>query len=111
LKQQKKDVCPGCGRHCTRDHIRCRRGREYFAEKHEAGAKRTPEEKDLRKKRKWEKYVTEGGLAWKLIFVSRTARKALCREKITEEQLASVLDEQEKAALVRILDKLGERLK
>lgn len=29
-KKEKEDVCPYCHKHCTEDHIRCDRGREYF---------------------------------------------------------------------------------
>ena len=111
MKKQNIDVCPGCSRHCTRNEIRCKRGRAYFAEHSEAESKEIPMRRDSHKKHKWEKHVCIGGLFWQLIFVSRKVKKALRREKIAEEQLMSVLDDQDRLQLSRILKKLDERIK
>ena len=109
MKKHKEDVCPGCSRHCTRNEIRCKRGRAYFAEHGADGLKVHPAD-EKRKKRKWEKYVDEGGLVWRMLFVSLRAKKALRRGKIDEAKLISVLDEQDRVQLDRILKKLDGKI-
>ena len=111
MKNQKTDVCPGCSRHCTRDNPRCKRGRAYFAQLQDGEPRATAVRKGSGKKRRWEKHVTEGGIAWQLIYVGRRAKKALRREEISEAQFINALDEQERDQLAQLLKKLDASLK
>ena len=104
-------MCPGCSRHCTRDNPRCKRGRAYFAQMRDGVPKAAAVRKGSGKKRRWEKHVAEGGTAWQLICVGRRAKKALRREEISEAQLMSALNDQEREQLSLLLKKVDERLK
>ncbi len=88
-------TCPGCGKHCAAANPRCRFGQKYFA-KHAAG-------KD---KPAWERYVEQGGAAWTLLSVSRTAKKALKKGKITEDRMMAALNDGEKEQLQALLKKI-----
>ena len=54
--------------------------------------------------------MDEGGLVWRMLFVSLRAKKALRRGKIDEAKLISVLDEQDRVQLDRILKKLDGKI-
>ncbi len=40
--EEKDEVCPKCGNHCSPDELRCRRGMEYFGVKTEEKGERRP---------------------------------------------------------------------
>lgn len=109
----KKDVCPGCSRHCPLDHVRCKYGRKYVEKRgKEQEAAQSADEKSSRKTgRKWEKHVTQGGTAWKLLLTARTLKRALRKEQITEAQLLGSLTPQDLAALDALLDHLNAAIK
>ena len=109
MAKGRKDVCPGCSKHCSMNHVRCKYGQKYVEKIREADADRhqAPEDKHHYK---WEKYVAQGGLAWKLLWVSSRGKKALRRKKLTEQQLLSALDEAELAQLNALLDKISDML-
>jgi len=111
LKKQKTDVCPGCSKRCTRDNPRCKRGRAYFEQMRDGEPKAAAVRKGSGKKCRWEKYVAEGGAVWQLICVGKRAKKALRREEISESQLMSALNDQEREQLSLLLKKVDERLK
>ena len=104
-----KDVCPGCSRHCSLDHVRCKYGQKYVEKIRKAEADGHPATED-KHHYKWEKYVAQGRLAWKLLWVSSRRKKALRRKKLTEQQLLNVLDEAEQAQLDALLDKISDML-
>ena len=104
-----KDVCPGCSRHCSLDHVRCKYGQKYVEKIRKAEADGHPATED-KHHYKWEKYVAQGSLAWKLLWVSSRSKKALRRKKLTEQQLLNVLDEAEQAQLDALLDKISDML-
>ena len=54
--------------------------------------------------------MAQGGLAWKLLWVSSRSKKALRRKDLTEQALLSVLDESEQAQLEALLDKISGNL-
>ena len=104
--------CPGCSRHCRLDHVRCKYGQKYVEKIQNAQARKAAggEKTDAKKHAyKWEKYVLQGGLAWKLLWAARCSKRALRRSKMTEQTLLSVLDETEQAQLGALLDKLSKR--
>lgn len=92
------DVCPGCSRHCSLSHVRCKYGQRYI-EKLQA-------HEDSKPRRKWEKHVTQGGLTWKLLFTASSIKKALRKKRITEEALLATLSSQERGQLLALLAKL-----
>jgi len=94
--------CPGCSRRCPMGWERCKYGKKHFAGL--AQAKQSEQKKPEQKK--WEKYVTSGSDAWKLLDTSRSVKKAL-KHGADENQLFSALDRQERAQLDSILPKLG----
>lgn len=59
---------------------------------------------------KWEKYVAQGSLAWKLLWVSSRSKKALRRKELTEQELLSALDEAEQEQLDTLLDNVPDML-
>ena len=101
MKNSNMPTCPGCSRHCPACHVRCKYGRQYF-EKHPPEFTCTDH-----KKRKWERYITEGDLLWRLLTQSKKLKKALCHQKVTEAGLLSLLTDEEKTALSSALQKLG----
>lgn len=103
MKKTNQNACPGCGRHCTIDHVRCKYGRQFFAKQTAAlqGADHKPH------RRKWEKYTEAGGAAWQLLTVSRQVKKALVRGGITEQQLLAPLSPDEQQMLTSLLGRLS----
>lgn len=98
--QNKSGKCPGCGRHCPLDAPRCKYGIRY--------ANKIKGEKVKEERRfKWEKYVASGGVVWKMLHVSRNAKKSLVRGVVTEEQLLAALTDSERRMLEEILEKLN----
>ena len=100
MKKSDVPTCPGCSRHCPACSVRCKYGRIYFQ-------KHPPEAVDGTKKRKWERHVAEGGLMWSLLTNGKKLKKALCRQKLTEAGLMSLLSDEEQSALFSALHKLG----
>ena len=107
MPKRPKDVCPGCSRHCPMESVRCKYGRKYFGKMAEAVSAQPSEDSPHYK---WEKHVAQGGLAWKLLWVSSRSKKALRRKDLTEQALLSVLDETEQAQLEALLDKISGNL-
>ena len=109
MAKGRKDVCPGCSRHCSLNHVRCKYGQKYIEKirKADADSHHAPESK---RHYKWEKLVAQGGLAWKLLWVSSRSKKALRRKQLTEQELLSALDDAAQAQLNAILDQLLDRL-
>jgi len=89
--------CPGCSKHCCENAPRCKYGRAYFAKQ---------QKKAEEPKYKWEANVTRGGLIWKLLFVNRKVKKAVCKTIVSEEKLLAALTVEEKAMLQTALEKL-----
>lgn len=87
--------CPGCGKHCVMGKEGCKYGVKYF-EKQQA------EDKEC----KWEKFVENGGLVWRLLMLGRNTKKALKKNRATEAQLMGTLTAEEKEQLSDILEKL-----
>ena len=102
----KETVCPGCGRHCTAENVRCKYGKSYF-EKRSADAQKGTE----RRKYKWERYVEAEGLLRRLLLLSVQMKKALKSGAMTEAQLTGGLSEEEKAQLTAVISKIEETLK
>jgi len=90
--------CPGCGKHCELTSPRCKYGRAYTAQCC-AG-------KDGKKAPRWAAYAPEGGLAWRLLDLSRRLKRSLRKARCTEPQLLAALTPQELALLDAIFTKL-----
>lgn len=107
--KKRETTCPGCGRHCTAENVRCKYGRSYF-EKLSAAE---PEEKVNRKhkKYKWERYVEDQGILRKLLMLSVQMKKALKSGRMTEEQLTGALTGEEKEWLAAAISKIEETMK
>ena len=115
---KKKAVCPGCSKHCPLSNPKCKYGQKYAAkqkEKEEARKCTAPEtalgtvqcrKKHACKRKKWENYVQERGLAWKLIASGRKMKKILREGKTGEEALFAQLNEADRRVLEEILDNL-----
>ena len=99
MSKQNANVCPGCSRHCVMGHEHCKYGRRYFEKQQEAGSQR-----------KWERYVQQDGCAWTLLHVGSRIKKALRKQKITEEALFAALDAAEQEQLRGLLDRISEHL-
>ena len=93
--------CPGCGRHCPMDNVKCKYGMKYFADRNTAA--------DNEAKHKWERFVEKDGLVWRLMMLGRCTKKALKKKKLTEAQLMERLTADDKEQLAGILDKLEGR--
>ena len=76
MPNNKCDICPGCKRHCTACCPRCKYGKKYFADKH-------PKEDTP----KWAQNLCPEGPAFQMLNISKQAKKALRKEKITENAL------------------------
>lgn len=95
--------CPGCSKHCCEDAPRCKYGRNYFAKQQE-------KKQEPKTQFKWEANVIQGGLIWKLLYVNRKVKKAVCRGVISENSLMAALSTQEQAVLYEALEKLEKVL-
>jgi len=104
-----KSVCPGCHKHCKEGEVRCKYGCRYFEKLNSQKAARCPYSAKSCK-HKWEAYVTQNGAAWKLFTFSRQAKKALRDQAVTEAELFSVLNNDEKQILSGLLDRLAAKL-
>ena len=100
-KENKTPRCPGCGKHCPYGKAGCKYGDKYFAKLDPAPAKAEKTDKS-----KWETHVTEGTWLYSLLSVSRSVRKALVKEKVSEYTLVNALTNDEAAQLLLILNKL-----
>lgn len=89
--------------------VRCKYGRKYFEKMEKAEAVSGQKSEDG-PSYKWEKLVMQGGLAWKLLWVSSRGKKALRKGKITERELLAPLDEDEQERLKELLEKLSDTL-
>ena len=107
MAKQREGVCPGCRRHCPCGAERCNYGRKYFA----AQAQKKKEEENGSHQYKWEKNVTRGSAIWQLLWTDCQLKKALKKEKCSEERLIAALDDSEKQQLDSILKKLHACLK
>ena len=102
MKNNGMPTCPGCGRHCSLAHPRCKYGRDYW-EKIQRKEQEAPKEKS---RFKWEGLVEKEGLIWQLFLVSRSMKKALRKKKVVEEDLLLRLNDQEQQQLSDLLKKL-----
>ena len=102
----KENVCPGCGRHCTAENVRCKYGRSYF-EKRNGEARNGTE----RRRYKWEGFVEQEGLLWKMLMLSARLKKALKSGDRTEAQLMDGLTGGEKELLADAIRKIEETMK
>ena len=107
MKKTTGNLCPGCKRHCPAGHARCKYGQKYF-EKHHPSTQTEPPAKERR--HAWEKHVTPGGLFWQLLWQSRRIKRALRKEKVSEQQLLLALSVQEQEQLRVLLDKISKTL-
>lgn len=103
MKNANTGVCPGCKRHCPMNAVRCKYGKQHFAKLE------TAEEKKSRPRHKWERATRPGGLAWRLLAVSRSAKKALVGRDMTEDELLSRLSADDRALLGELLAKLDHK--
>lgn len=101
---KKDNVCPGCHKHCPLNAPRCKYGLSYLAKQEK---KKASCSSSKQKHYKWEQYVAQNGPAWKLLTISRNAKKALCRRDITESALFAAFTEEEKQLFAKMLDKLN----
>lgn len=108
MKQNQKAVCPGCSRHCSMDNVRCKYGQKYFEKTCAQQAAASAGEKDKRgRRRKWEKHVEAGGTGWKLLWTAGCFKRALRSGKLTEAQMISGLNDEERAQLGLLLDRIA----
>ena len=106
MGKKKGNVCPGCGRSCTAENVRCRYGKSYF-EKQRAATQAVAE----RERYKWERYVVPEGFIWQLLMMSKRLKKALKNGSVTEEQLMDELNGGEKDLLAATISKVEEVIK
>lgn len=109
MKEKNIRTCPGCRRHCPENAVSCKFGRKYFAKRqeHEANMHLAVKSSPNGRKYKWEAYVTGGSPIWALLTTGRKVKKALRSKRVTERQILGCLDEQEKAQLKTLLEKLS----
>ena len=110
----KANRCPGCSRHCRLDHVRCKYGQKYLEKVQNAHEKKAAydENKDAKKQRyKWEKYVLQGGLGWKLLWTAGCSKRALRSGRMTEQELLGALTESEQEQLSILLEKIQNRIR
>ena len=100
-------VCPGCHKHCKFGEARCKYGCRYFAK---LGEQKTDPCPTKGCKHKWEAYVAQGGVAWRLFSFCRRAKKALRNKKVAENQLFAPLTDGEQQLLCDLLDRLNAGL-
>ena len=113
MKKEKQAHCPGCGKHCPMNSVRCKYGRNYFA-KLEAKRKKaemvcgTQAEPEKRRRKKWEKHVCGGGPLWQLLHTAGGVKKALRSGGASEDELLKALDAPEREQLRSLLVKIGQ---
>ena len=73
MAKQREGACPGCSKHCSCENVRC----------------------------KWEKYVEQGGLLWRYLWIGYRSKN------LTEQEMLAVLDDAEKAQLDVLLTKMA----
>ena len=103
-----KLTCPGCSKHCSFGHARCKYGKAYFEKKTEkaSSCQNCPKKKKQDSCPKWEAFATRDGLAWKLFSTSKTLKRKLRKGKLSEEKLLKRLSADEQQTLSALLDKL-----
>ena len=104
MKKDISGVCPGCSRHCSRDILKCKYGREYFAK---LDKKQNKQDTKQDRSYKWEAYTEKGGLAWLLLLICRNIKKALRSHAMTEAEIFAPLSHEEKAELAHLVQKLN----
>jgi len=99
--------CTGCHRRCPQGAPRCGRGRAYFEklEQERAASGRGETVYAVSEV----KPVAKGGLAAKLIAVSRNAKMAIQNQHMPEEEFFSALTAEERKTLFGLLKKLDFR--
>ena len=111
MGKSKPNTCPGCSRHCSLDHVRCKYGQKYLEKMKKAQADNHSAQKAAETHRyKWEKHVKAAGSAWKLLYCGSRLKRALRKKTLTEEQLFSVLSDEERTQLDALLSKLLQRI-
>jgi len=100
---KKENVCPGCSKHCPLNAPRCKYGIRHAAKlQKKATACATKKQKQY----KWERHTAKGGPAHLMLTVSRSAKKALCHEKTTEERMFASFTPAEKELFASLLAKI-----
>lgn len=107
MKVKKQPVCPGCSRHCTRDAVRCKRGRVYFEKLEQEAASVPPCAVKQKPRCKWEKLVEPQGTLWQLLNAGRQVKRALRSGRTTEAGLTARLTEAERQQLAESLARLN----
>ncbi|MBQ4075298.1 MAG: hypothetical protein IJD39_08865 [Clostridia bacterium] len=97
-----KMKCPGCGKHCPLSAPRCKFGRHYLEKMKE---KPSADFEKNTKKKKWETYVKPGEAIWAFLSVSCQIKKALCKQKVTENQLLSEFSKDEIETMISLIKK------
>lgn len=111
MGKHRQDVCPGCSRHCPLSHVRCKYGQKYVEKQRRAQDASPGNIKESNKKRrKWEKYVTQDSTLWKLLFTGNRLKRALRKGQITERQIHLALSGEEQAQLRTLLEKITRML-
>ena len=122
MKEENKNRCPGCGKHCGAKNPGCGYGRKYFGKEDSKEKKHASvdayfsckgymgeRKANHAKPAKWEKYTQHDGLAWKLLSAGRSVKSALRQGEMVEEEYFSVLSAEEKQMLMELLGKLHGR--
>lgn len=95
MKENKCGRCPGCGRHCRRDNLHCKKGIAYF-DKLEG---KKPDHK-------WEPGLDPDGLAHRFIETGRDVKKRIAKGKISQADFLAALSASEQMTLDEILNSL-----
>ena len=99
MAEDRKDRCPGCGKHCSLKSPGCAYGRRY-AQKHAA-----PEAP------RWAAQVTPDGPLWRLLDASRSIRHALKEGTADEAGLMAGWTPREQETLAALLNKFNAALR
>jgi len=99
MKKEKCNFCPGCKRACPSCCPRCKYGVKYFSKN--AANEENP---------KWARHISVNGPAYQLLSISRSAKKALCKEKITEDALFEKFSADDRQIFSELLAKLARKL-
>ena len=95
----KCDFCPGCKRHCPSCCPRCKYGKKYFCDK-----------KSKEEQPKWAQKLPPESPAWQLLSVCKRAKKALKKEKISEQQLFDAFSAQDMQLFTDLLSRISQNL-
>lgn len=95
MADDRKDRCPGCGKHCSLKSPGCGYGRRYAQKQPQSSAPG------------WTGRVTDGGTLWQLLTVSRSIRHGLKDGSVTEQGLTALLTPAEQDTLTALLKRFN----